>query len=98
MKIFLAELIGFLLIVGACSQGYMVNLEEKSHHTEGRDLYISKCNSCHKLYDPNNFTEAGWDSIMIPMTEKAKLKPEQKDEIFSWIIEVKNNKKSILNK
>ena len=85
-----------LAIVGACSQGYIVNKEVNTNYSEGRDLYISKCNSCHKLYSPDQFTEVSWDSILTTMKIKAKTNDEQTTEIFNWILEVKsNNQQSI---
>ena len=96
MKINLTLVTLTLAIVGACSQGYIVNTELKTNYSEGRDLYISKCNSCHKLYSPNQFTEISWDSILTTMKIKAKTNDEQTTEIFNWILEVKsNNQQSI---
>lgn len=92
MKILLAIITLTLALIGACSQGYIVNTELKTNYPEGRELYISKCNSCHQLYSPNKYTEVSWDSILTTMKMKAKTNDEQTSEIYNWILEAKTNK------
>ena len=91
MKTFLIILTITIVIIASCSQGYIVNMKDETNHPEGRELYISKCNSCHQLFNPNKFTETEWDTILVPMEAKSKLQPEQRDEIYKWILEVKKN-------
>lgn len=80
-----------IVLTAACSQGYFVNTEVATQHPEGRELYISKCNSCHQLYNPDNYTNLGWDSILVTMQMKAKIKEEQSNQIYNWILEVKRD-------
>ena len=35
--------------------------------TQGRDLYIRNCNSCHSLYSPDSFSSSQWKSIISVM-------------------------------
>jgi len=78
-----------ILYIAGCSQGYIVNMNAPTSHTEGRELFVSKCNACHQLYSPARLTAAEWDSVLVPMQDKAKLNAEQREAIYNWIIEVK---------
>ncbi len=64
-------------------------MDERTKNPEGRFLYMSKCNSCHKLYDPKQFSIMEWDSIITIMKQKAKISSEQRELIHSWILEKK---------
>lgn len=79
-----------ILCIEACNQGYIVNMNQQTTFPEGRNLFISKCNGCHQLYDPASYTETQWDSILVPMQSKAKLDDEQRNTVYNWILEVKN--------
>ena len=35
--------------------------------TQGRALYISNCNACHSLYNPDSFTPTQWRTILSTM-------------------------------
>ena len=48
-------------------------------------LYTLKCAKCHKLYDPNGYEQAKWDSWMQKMKKKSKLKPEQFELLSRYI-------------
>lgn len=93
MRTILTLLLITLLIVTACNQGYIVNMKESTDYPEGRNLFVSKCNACHQLYSPDRLTESAWDSVLVPMQEKAKLSSEQRNAIYNWVAEIK--KKSV---
>jgi hypothetical protein len=82
----------FVLIVflASCNQGYIVSMKEITNYPDGRDLFISKCNACHQLYSPDRFNSTEWDSILVPMQQKAKIDDEQRNVIYNWILEVKS--------
>ncbi len=40
---------------------------------KGFHLYKSKCNGCHGLHRPNEFTKQGWEHLLPEMLAKAKL-------------------------
>jgi mono/diheme cytochrome c family protein len=65
-------------------------MNEETDHPAGRELFVSKCNSCHQLHNPHQFSEAEWDSLLVVMKRKAKINEEQRNEIFSWIMGIKN--------
>jgi len=51
----------------------------------GRDLYASKCHSCHRLHDPAGIDPDRWPAILDKMAEKAKLTAEEKETIRRYI-------------
>ena len=87
MKITLLLIFPVFLIVFSCSQGYIVKMNENTHYPKGRDLFASKCNGCHKLPYPEQFTATQWDSILVPMKIKAKLTDEEQSMILNWLKE-----------
>lgn len=91
MKIIFLLLAGVLCLIASCSGGYVVNMKEQTKFPDGRELFVSKCNSCHQLYSPNMYAKTAWDSILTPMKKKAKISSEQKYEIYNWILEIKDN-------
>lgn len=92
MKIILVILF-LIALVDACNQGYFINTELETQFPEGRELFISKCNSCHQLYDPDKYDSTGWNSILVTMKVKAKINEDQSTEIYNWILEVRRNNK-----
>ncbi len=89
MRTVLIILYFMVLFTASCSQGYIVNMKQNTAYPEGRNLFVSKCNACHQLYSPDRLTESAWDSVLIPMQEKAKINSEQRNAIYHWIIEIK---------
>jgi mono/diheme cytochrome c family protein len=41
--------------------------------TQGRALYISNCNACHQLYNPDNYTPTQWRSIVSTMGPRTSM-------------------------
>lgn len=54
--------------------------------TSGRELYVSKCSSCHSLYNPARFNEAEWDKNLAKMQPKAKISDQQKKLIREYLV------------
>jgi hypothetical protein len=92
MKCVVSILFILITLIAACSAGYVINMKENTDYPEGRYLYASKCNSCHRLYDPKSLTITKWDSIIIKMKQKAKLSDEQRELIYNWISEKQSAK------
>ena len=42
-----------------------------------KELYLSRCSRCHKLYDPRDYDAARWDYWMEKMKKKARLNDPQ---------------------
>lgn len=86
----------FLLIL-SCSQGYIINRDEKTEFPWGRELFAAKCSGCHKLPYPIQFTNSEWDSILIPMQMKAKITDQERLQISKWLTERRINEISNRN-
>nr|WP_314493069.1 cytochrome C [uncultured Chryseobacterium sp.] len=56
---------------------------------QGKTIYESSCNRCHKLYDPTQFTSVQWVGIMNAMAPKAKLTDEQHQWVYDYVVSVK---------
>jgi mono/diheme cytochrome c family protein len=41
--------------------------------TQGRALYISNCNACHQLYNPDSYTPTQWRSIVSSMGPRTSM-------------------------
>jgi len=52
---------------------------------EARNLYLSRCTSCHRLYDPRNYSDDEWKLWMAKMSRKAKLDPNQKELLYRYL-------------
>ena len=52
---------------------------------EGKELYENNCAKCHKLYDPNDYSDQDWLPILEVMKKKAKLSDVQHDKIYAYI-------------
>lgn len=56
----------------------------------GESLYYTKCNRCHGLNEPTDFSEQRWNHVMDEMAPKANLTDAQRDEVFKYLIARKN--------
>ena len=52
----------------------------------GRAIYAAKCHSCHRLYAPSRVTPEKWPALMEKMAVKAKLTPEEEQEILAYVL------------
>ncbi len=51
-----------------------------------REMYILKCSGCHSLYKPNRYSENHWDSILVKMNIKAKLKKNESEQVKRYLM------------
>jgi hypothetical protein len=51
----------------------------------GFALYSGKCNRCHELYKPLEYTEEEWDDVLPKMARKAHISPEEKELIRRYL-------------
>lgn len=51
----------------------------------GKDLYLTRCNECHKLNKPSRYSDSQWVNILDKMQEKAKITDAQKGLIHSYL-------------
>jgi hypothetical protein len=52
----------------------------------GRDLFLAKCNGCHKYPDLAAIPEASWPGIVDKMGNKAHLAPDERNEVLHFIL------------
>ncbi len=52
----------------------------------GRQIYVNNCSSCHSLYRPEHLTKSEWAKVMPVMQNKAKIKDDEKELIFNYLI------------
>ena len=51
----------------------------------GKDTYIAKCQRCHQLKDPADFTIAQWVPILDNMAGRAHLTDAEKANVMAYI-------------
>jgi mono/diheme cytochrome c family protein len=84
-KLLLAALFGVALI--GCAGPAIAKDSLAGPPSAGQKLYVAKCAKCHKFYDPAKYSDADWQMWMTKMSKKAKLKPEQQEELSRYIAE-----------
>jgi hypothetical protein len=52
---------------------------------QGRALYLSKCNDCHGLYSPDNYSFAQWKQIMSSMAPKTNMTSAQTQLVTKYV-------------
>jgi cytochrome c5 len=51
----------------------------------GKTLFESRCNRCHDLKEPKEYTSERWTPILQSMIPKARLNEEQAKELTSYV-------------
>ncbi len=66
---------------------------------EGKKLYETNCNLCHKLYNPASQSEEEWKKIIPPMVKKVNKKtgqttltPQDEEKILHYILVMRDKK------
>lgn len=88
MKILLFIVFVILVIIG-CNSNLARIEAEPTNYPEGKLIFLNKCSGCHRLYERDHLSAAGWDSIMVPMQKNAKLNDEQKNKVLQYLKENK---------
>lgn len=85
-------LLSILFIVFACSHKTASTIEKTSSTTvtheqylEGKMVFEANCQKCHKLRKPESHTVKQWVKWLDKMAPKAKLSPEQKQQVFNFV-------------
>jgi hypothetical protein len=71
----------------ACSHAGPTPTTLSATAAEGHRLYLAKCQMCHELVEPTEFTRAQWPEKLPVFAKRAKLKPEEYDEILAYLSE-----------
>ena len=90
----------FVLLFGSCSPKVTptkttVETKENSdknytvalNSSYGKEIYESKCGSCHDLNKPSNYTFKQWNPIIDRMAKKADLDYLQKQNVLAYLKE-----------
>lgn len=51
----------------------------------GRQVYVRKCASCHRFYDPARYTPAAWAGWMEKMAVKSRLSAEERAALEAYL-------------
>jgi mono/diheme cytochrome c family protein len=54
----------------------------------GRQLYVRRCSGCHQLVLPENHAPADWPRLVDRMAAKARLAPEERDDVVRFLVAV----------
>ena len=52
----------------------------------GRQVYVTSCTGCHRLYGTRELDRAGWNEAVRTMAPKAKLAPTQRDDVLAYLL------------
>ena len=53
--------------------------------TQGRELYMNRCGTCHVLHQPSEYTKEKWVKVLDKMQKPAKITDEQKELIKNYV-------------
>lgn len=53
--------------------------------TRGREVYVSKCGGCHRLWPPGSLSRAEWLSALPGMDERAGLDADQRRAVEAYL-------------
>jgi hypothetical protein len=84
VRIIFSALTG-LAMAGCTSPALAKDPRGEAENSVGHRLYVAKCAKCHKFYEPAKYSEADWNMWMTKMSKKAKLKPDQQEELTRYI-------------
>jgi mono/diheme cytochrome c family protein len=79
-----------LLAITASRAADLTEKETKA----GKKIYTAKCAKCHKFYNPNDYNAEEWQSWMVKMNKKAKLKPDQAELLSRYIDTIRTTEKA----
>ena len=69
------------LILVACSESVQLNAQQK----QGKKIYDSLCDKCHKLIPPTNHTDAEWAKAVNLYGTKLKLQQAEKNAVIEYL-------------
>ncbi len=70
-----------------CSSSMENSSSKTTKFPLGRELYYSKCSSCHRVYEREMFKPAEWEKIINEMASKAKLTKAEKQNLLNYLNE-----------
>lgn len=70
-----------VLVVVACATAP----SGAGHVDRGRELYQSRCASCHRLYEPSGRTRVQWSAVLDRMAPRAHLSGGEREAIRRYL-------------
>lgn len=53
--------------------------------TQGRQLFIDNCNSCHQLYNPDSFGASDWRTILASMAPRTPMTSSEVQLVTKYV-------------
>jgi hypothetical protein len=55
--------------------------------SDGERLYLSRCTSCHRTYEPGELSPQQWGAVVAKMErlKKVRLRPEERSLLLGWL-------------
>jgi cytochrome c5 len=70
-------------LVAACSSAPPVQLTPEQ--ADGRDIYEARCDRCHKLWDPGDFTPGQWKRCVERYGPRAKATMDDRKKMLVYL-------------
>ena len=77
------NIITVLALLGvACGTG-----KPRGPLSDGERLYLSRCTSCHRTYEPGERSPEQWTAVVAKMErlKKVRLRPEERSLLLGWL-------------
>lgn len=84
-RIFVSSCAAVLVVVSTAGAAEMSSSDIAAAHK----LYITKCTKCHELYDAAKYTPADWETWMVKMKKKSRLKDDQYDLLDRYTAKIR---------
>jgi len=59
--------------------------------SQGRQLYVYRCSSCHNLYLPTSHDEDEWRAALDEMAGRAHLTPAESEAILRYLVSARDS-------
>jgi cytochrome c5 len=60
----------------------------------GRSLYVRRCSGCHNLILPGAHQPEDWPRLVDDMSEKARLRPGERDDVVRFLVALASDGRS----
>jgi hypothetical protein len=75
------------VVLAACSHAPSPPTNLSPAAESGHRLYLAKCQMCHELVEPTEFTRVEWPAKFSVFAKRAKLSPAEYQEILAYLEE-----------
>lgn len=84
-RAWLAPSLGAMLV--ACADAQPPPTSRSASVEVGHQLYLAKCQMCHELVEPTEYTRAQWPQKFPVFAKRAKLNSDEYQQILSYLEE-----------